>query len=73
MSTTEISHWISGPRFRAGFVVAYYLLAIVTGVFVLLFHGRAAFAADLVAGMFYMAVTALLYALSIRPSGRKER
>jgi hypothetical protein len=46
------------------FVAGYYVLTIALGAFVLLFHGRLAFAADLVAVAFYLAMTAFFYDLS---------
>jgi len=52
------------PRHRARFVFAYYLLTMLTGAFVLFFHGRLAFTADLIATVFYIAVTTLFYELS---------
>jgi hypothetical protein len=66
MSTVQISKQISGtsPRVGSKFIGAYYLLTISTGAFVLFFHGRLAFAVDLVVGVSYLAVTALLYVLS---------
>jgi hypothetical protein len=66
MSTAEMMHQIADglPRHRAQVVIAYYLLTILTGVFVLSFHGRLAFAADLIATVFYIAMTALFYDLS---------
>ncbi len=59
------------PRHRAKFVIAYYLLTILTAVFVLFFHGRLAFAADLIATVFYIAMTALFYDLS-KPVNRRK-
>jgi len=59
------------PRHRAKFVIAYYLLTILAGVFVLFFHGRLAFAADLIATVFYVAMTALFYDLS-KPVNRRK-
>ena len=66
MSNAEMMERIAktAPRFRARFVVSYYLLTILTGVFLLFFHGRFAFAADLMASVCYLAVTALFYDLS---------
>jgi len=46
------------------FVALYYVLTIALGAFVLLFHGRLAFAADLVAVAFYLAMTAFFYDFS---------
>jgi hypothetical protein len=67
MSTVDITKRIPEGSTRVGsrFVGAYYLLAILTGAFVLFFHGRLAFAVDVVVGAFYLAVTALLYGLSV--------
>ena len=48
------------------FVAVYYVLTIALGVFVLLFHGRVAFAVDLIAVVFYPAMTALFYDFSKR-------
>jgi hypothetical protein len=66
MSTAQISKRISGtsPRVGSKFIGAYYLLTISTGAFVLFFQGRLAFAVDLIVGVSYLAVTALLYGLS---------
>jgi len=63
MSTTEIVQRIETPSSGKS-VVGYYVLTILTGAFVLFFHGRSAFVVDLVAGVFYLVVTAFLYALS---------
>jgi hypothetical protein len=66
MSTNEITKQIAepSPRMMSRFVAVYYLLTILTGAFVLFFHSRSAFAADLVAIVFYLALTAALHALS---------
>jgi hypothetical protein len=66
MSNAQISKRISGtsPRVGSKFIGSYYLLTISTGAFVLFFHGRLAFEVDLVVGILYLAVTALLYGLS---------
>jgi Ca2+/Na+ antiporter len=47
-------------------VAVYYVLTIALGAFVLLFHGRLAFAVDLVAVVFYLALTAFVYDFSKR-------
>lgn len=67
MSTAQISKQISSrsPRVGSKFIGAYYLLTISTGAFVLFFHGRLAFAVDMIVGVLYLAVTALLYGLSV--------
>lgn len=66
MSTVEVTRNISksSPRIASKFIGVYYLLTILTGTFVLLFHGQLAFAADLVVGIAYLVVTAFLYGLS---------
>jgi hypothetical protein len=43
------------------------------GVFVLFFHGRLAFTADIIATVFYVAATALFYDLSKALNGKKGR
>jgi hypothetical protein len=48
------------------FVAVYYVLTIALGAFVLFFHGRLSFAVDLVAVVFYLAVTAFFYDFSKR-------
>lgn len=66
MSTAALSKPISDSKPHVGSRVigAYYLLTILTGVFVLAFNGRLAFAADLLIGVFYLVITAFLYGLS---------
>lgn len=66
MSTAALSKQISEPKTRisSSIIGAYYLLTILTGAFVLVFHGRLAFAVDLVVGIVYLVVTAFLYGLS---------
>ena len=66
MSTGEVTKRIpqASPRVDSKFIGAYYLLTILTGAFVLLFHGRLAFAVDLLVGAFYLATTAFFYGLS---------
>jgi hypothetical protein len=75
MSTTEMMERIAeaSPRLQAKFVGVYYLITILTGAFILFFRGRSAIAADIVAAVFYLAVTALLYELSRLASRRKGR
>ncbi|HTT21583.1 MAG TPA: hypothetical protein VMG82_21830 [Candidatus Sulfotelmatobacter sp.] len=74
MTTTEITRAMTAesPRFRAKFVGAYYLLTVATGAFILFFHGRMAFIADLLVGISYLAVTAFLYGWSGLASRRKS-
>ena len=66
MSSAQISKRMSGtsPSVASKFIGAYYLLTISTGAFVLFFHGRLALEVDMVVGVLYLAVTALLYGLS---------
>lgn len=59
----------TSPQLRARFVAVYYLLTVLTGVFILFVHGRLAFAADLLMAIFYLIATAVLYQLS-KPVGR---
>jgi hypothetical protein len=47
-------------------VSVYYVVTIALGAFVLFFHGRLAFAADLIAVVFYLAMTAAFYDFSKR-------
>lgn len=64
MSTVEITKRMAATSagFRGKLVVAYYVLTIVTGVFVLFFRGRLAFAADVAVAILYLAVTVLFWA-----------
>ena len=66
MTNTNIIDRIAeaAPRMRTKFVAGYYLLTILTSVFILFLHGSVPFAADLVAAGFYLVATALLYDLS---------
>jgi len=66
MSTAEIARRIAqgSPRLRSRLVMFYYLLTILTGAFVLFFHGQLAFAADVVVSVFYIGITAVFYVLS---------
>jgi hypothetical protein len=62
MSTLLARISAASPRLRGKFVAVYYLLTIMTGAFILFFHGRLAFAADVLVAIFYLLVTAVLYA-----------
>ena len=62
MSTWFVRISAASPQLRAKFVAVYYLLAVMTGAFILLFHGRLAFATDVLVAIFYLLVTAALYA-----------
>ena len=74
MSTAAISNQISDskPRIGSRTIGAYYLFTILTGVFVLVFNGRLAFAADLLIGTVYLVVTAFLYGLSTSANNVKK-
>jgi Ca2+/Na+ antiporter len=67
MNTAHITTRIVPAPSRDAFVAGYYLLTILTGVFVLFFRDVAV---DLVAAIFYLAVTVMLYLFS--SSKRKE-
>jgi hypothetical protein len=75
MSTTGIAKRITepSPRRQSVFLGLYYLLTLVTGVFLVFFHGRLAFALDLVASALYISVTILLYEFSRTRRSRKTR
>jgi hypothetical protein len=66
MNNTGMMGRIAGapPRHKDRIIGAYYLLTILAGVFVLLFRGRLAVAADSIATIVYIAVTILFYELS---------
>jgi hypothetical protein len=74
MSTVQITKRMTeaSPRIRSGFIAVYYLLTILTGAFVLWFHGRLAVLVDLGVGTFYLVVTVFLYAQSAS-ANRSER
>lgn len=63
----------SPPRHNDRLVGAYYLLTILAGVSVIFFHGRLAFAADLIATVVYIGITKLFYALSKKSLARDDR
>jgi len=66
MSTAGISTRTqqTSPRLGSRFIGMYYLLTVATGLFILFFHGRLALIADVVVGIAYLALTALLYGWS---------
>lgn len=66
MSTVQMTKRIAErtPRVRSRFIGSYYLLTILTGAFVVSFHGRLAFVVDVAVAVAYLAITALLYASS---------
>lgn len=51
----------SSPGAKAKIIGLYYLLTILGGVFVLLFHGKMAFTADLGAVVFFVGMTLVFY------------
>ncbi|HTS07154.1 MAG TPA: hypothetical protein VMP68_16355 [Candidatus Eisenbacteria bacterium] len=61
---TPIAQDSTSPTSRL--VSVYYIVTIVLGAFVLFFHGRLAFTVDLIAVVFYLAMTALFYDASKR-------
>jgi hypothetical protein len=58
---------------RSRLIGVYYLLTIVTGVFVLFFHGRLALAADFVVGILYLALTAFFYGATASANKTKRQ
>lgn len=60
-------------RYRSRFVALYYLLTILMGAFILFFHGRVALTADIIATVFYLAVTAVFYDMSRQVNRDRER
>lgn len=54
----------ASSRFQGRIACIYYLLTIVTGIVILFIGGRLGFVLDIIAAAFYVAVTALFYALS---------
>ena len=72
MTTAEMTErFREAPRREGGkFVGAYYLLTLLITVFVLFFHGRLALTADIIATIFYLAVTMLFYGLSMRAGAK---
>lgn len=75
MSTAALTKQISKGKPRVGprIIAAYYLITILTGAFVLVFHGRLAFAVDLMVGTFYLVVTAFLYGFSASTKSRTDQ
>ncbi|HKV77358.1 MAG TPA: hypothetical protein VJP02_04425 [Candidatus Sulfotelmatobacter sp.] len=75
MSTAEITKQVAeaSTRVDSKFIGGYYLLTILTGAFVLFFHGSFSFAVDLLVGVFYLAVTAFLYGLATPTNKSRNR
>jgi len=75
MNTNEFERIREASARRSKSVAIYYLVTILMGAFLLLFHGRAAFSTALIVSVCYIAVTAVFYEsskpLSGRLSGRK--
>lgn len=65
---TPIAKTSTSPTGRL--VSVYYVVTIALGAFVLFFHGRLAFAADLIVVVSYLAVTAFFYEFSKRITHR---
>ncbi len=64
---------VSGNRSsRSTLVGAYYVLTILAGAFLLFFHGRLAFAADVIASAVYLAVTALFWASALKDERQRR-
>jgi hypothetical protein len=66
MNTPEMARRIVEvrPRLKANIAVVFYLLTILTGLLVFVVGGRLGFVVDVVATVFYTAVTALFYVLT---------
>jgi hypothetical protein len=66
MNTIEMKERIAeaSPRFKARITAVFYLVTILTGLLVLFAHSRLGLLVDLVASVFYVAVTVLFYELS---------
>ena len=66
MNTIEMKERIAeaSPRFKARITAVFYLVTILTGLLVLFAHSRIGLVVDLVASVFYVAVTVLFYELS---------
>jgi VIT1/CCC1 family predicted Fe2+/Mn2+ transporter len=75
MRTTELMRQSgrASANPKAMFSGAYYMLTLLTCVFVFYFHGQLAFAADLFVTIFYLAVTALFYGWSKQRNNEKVR
>jgi hypothetical protein len=70
MSTAHFTRRIVPACSRDAVVAGYYLLTILMGVFVMFVRGAAV---DLIAGVFYVAVTAVLYVGSGSADGARGR
>ena len=74
MSTAQITKGLpEQPPVRARFVGIYYMVTIVTGILVLSFHGKLAFAFDFLAGILFLILTAFFYGVSRPPAAKRER
>lgn len=74
MSTDEITTRTTGTSegTRGKFVVAYYLLSVMTGTFFFFFHDRVSLTADVATAVFYLTATALLYSVSRQGNGSDQ-
>ena len=62
MSTSEITRLVeASPRFKARIAIAFYLLTILTGAVVFFFGGMLGYTVDVIASVFYIAMTSLFY------------
>jgi hypothetical protein len=66
MSTIGVKQRIAeaSPRFKVGITAIFYLVTILAGGAVLVFHGKLGLGFDLITAACYIAVTALFYELS---------
>ena len=66
MNTAEMKERIAeaSPGFKARITGVFYLVTILTGAIVLFAHGRLGLVFDLIACVWYIAVTVLFYELS---------
>jgi len=66
MSTAEMKERFAeaSPRFKSRITGLFYLITILTGIVVLFAQGRLGLVFDLIACVWYIAVTALFYQLS---------
>lgn len=54
----------ASPRFQVQLAYVYYLLTIGMGIVILFVGGRLSFLVDVIASVFFLALTALFYALT---------
>jgi len=79
MSTFEITKQTTetSPRSRTKVVIAYYVMSVVTGVFLFFFHDRLGSTAEVASAVLYLATTAWLYSVSrtekVTDKNKKDR